>query len=188
MKVKIGVSARHVHLTKEDVKTLFGDDYTLTKKSDLSQHGQFACNEQVTIKGPKQSIEKVRILGPERDKTQVEISVTDSFTLGVSAPLRLSGDLDGAAQITIIGPKASITKPAAIIAARHLHISKKEALKLGINDKKTVSLVINTKRGGILNNVYVRTSDDFVSEVHLDTDEANALGIKNGDEQELIIE
>ncbi len=188
MKVKIGVSARHIHLTNEDVEILFGKDYKLTKKNDLSQTGQFACNEQVTLKGPKGTIEKVRILGPKRDKTQVEISKTDTFTLGVDAPVRLSGDLSEAAEITIIGPEGQITKNAAIVAARHIHVGKQEAVKYGLEDKKIVSLVINTERGGILNNVYVRISGDFQLEVHLDTDEANALSIKNGDEHELIIE
>ena len=110
MKVNIGVSARHVHVTKEDVKILFGEGYELNKKVDLSQPGQYACNEQVTLEGAKGKIERVRILGPERGETQVEISKTDSFALGVKPPVRNSGDLDGAAEITIIGPKGKITK------------------------------------------------------------------------------
>lgn len=188
MRVKIGVSARHVHVTKDDVKILFGENYKLIKKKDLSQPGQYACCEQVTIKGPKGIIENVRILGPERKQTQVEISKTDTFKLGIDAPVRLSGDLSDAEEITIIGPKGEITKKAAIVAARHVHVSVKEAIKYGLKDKMTVKLVINTQRGGILNNVYVRVSDKYSFEVHLDTDEANALSLKNGDEQELIIE
>ena len=175
MKVGIGVSARHVHVTKEDVEVLFGEDYVLTKKVDLSQPGQFACNEQVVIKGPKGEIERVRILGPERDKTQVEISKTDSFKLGINPPVRNSGDLDGADEITIIGPKACVTKNAAIIASRHLHIDPKTAKDLGITNKKYVKVKVGGEKPGILENVFVRISDKFVYEVHLDTDDANAF-------------
>lgn len=187
MKVKIGVSARHVHVTKEDLKTLFGDDYELTKKVDLSQPGQYACNEQVTLKGPKGTIERVRILGPERNKTQVEISKTDSFALGIKPPVRNSGDLDEASEITIIGPNGEITKNAAIIAARHVHATPEDAKKYGFEDKDFVSLVVKGEKAGILENVYVRISDSFSYEVHLDTDDANAFLIKQGDEAELIV-
>ncbi len=188
MKVNIGVSARHVHVTKEDLKILFGEDAVLTKKAYLSQPGQYACNEQVTIKGPKGQIERVRILGPERDKMQVEISKTDSFALGIKPPIRNSGDLDGAAEITVIGPKGEVTKNAAIIASRHLHINTEDAKKLGIIDKEFVTLKVEGEKPGTLENVYVRVNDAFAYEVHLDTDDANAFLIKNGDEAELIIE
>lgn len=187
MLVRIGVSARHVHVTKEDVEILFGKDYKLSKKVDLSQPGQFACFEQVTIKGPKGSIERVRILGPERDKTQVEVSKTDTFSLGINPPVRNSGDLEGAAEITIIGPKGEITKNAAIIATRHVHATKEDAKKYGFEGKEFVSLVVKGEKPGILENVYVRISDKFSLEVHLDTDDANAFLIKNGDEAELIV-
>lgn len=188
MKVNVGVSARHVHLTKDDVRVLFGDNYELTKRNDLSQKGQYACNEQVTIKGEKGFIERVRILGPERSKTQVEVSKTDTFLLGVNAPVRNSGDLADASLVTIIGPNGSITKNALIIAARHLHINNDDAEKLGITDKKFVSLKVKGEKAGILNNVYVRINDNFDYEVHLDTDDANAFLIKNGDEAEIIID
>lgn len=187
MLVKIGVSARHVHLTKEDVKILFGDDYVLSKKVDLSQPGQYACNEQVIIKGPKGSIERVRILGPQRDKTQVEISKTDTFSLGINPPVRNSGDLDGASEITIVGSKGEVTKNAAIIASRHIHATKEDAKKYGFEGKEFVSLVVKGEKPGILENVYVRISDKFSLEVHLDTDDANAFLIKNGDEADLVI-
>lgn len=187
MLVKVGVSARHVHVTKEDINILFGENYELTKKVDLSQPGQFACNEQVIIRGPKGKIERVRILGPERDKTQVEVSKTDSFALGINPPVRNSGDLDDASEITIIGPKGEITKKAAIIAARHLHATKNDAEKYGFNGKEFVTLVVKGEKGGILENVYVRISDNYSYEVHLDTDDANAFLINNGDEAELII-
>ena len=187
MKVNIGVSARHVHVTKEDIKELFGEGYELTKKVDLSQPGQYACNEQVILKGPKGQITRVRILGPERNETQVEISKTDSFALGINPPVRNSGDLNGASEITIIGPEGEITKNAAIIASRHLHINTSDAKKLGIIDKEFVNLKIGGEKPGVLENVYVRISDAFAYEVHLDTDDANAFLIKNGDEAELII-
>lgn len=187
MKVRVGVSARHVHVTKEDVKILFGEDYSLTKKVDLSQPGQYACNEQVTIKGPKGEIQRVRILGPERSRTQVEVSKTDCFTLGVDAPVRNSGDLDDAELITIIGPKGKITTNALIVATRHLHISRKKAKEYGIEGKEKLALLVNGEKPGILENVYVRMDDNFSFEVHLDTDDANSFLIKNGDEQELII-
>jgi len=187
MKVRIGVSARHVHVTKEDLNTLFGEGYELTKKVDLTQPGQYACNEQVTLKGPKGEIERVRILGPERGETQVEISRTDSFKLGVKPPVRNSGDLEGAAEITIVGPKGEVTKNAAIIAARHVHATIEDAKKYGFEGKEFVSVVVKGEKGGILENVYVRISDKFSYEVHLDTDDANAFLINNGDEAELIV-
>ncbi len=187
MLVKVGVSARHVHVTKEDLSILFGEGYELTKKVDLSQPGQYACNEQVTLKGPKGSIERVRILGPERGKTQVEISKTDSFALGINPPVRNSGDLNDAALITIIGPKGEVTKNAAIIATRHVHATKLDAKKYGFLDKEFVQIVVKGQKPGILQNVYVRIDDNFSYEVHLDTDDANSFLIKNGDEVELIV-
>ena len=187
MNVNVGVSARHVHVTKNDLRILFGEGYELTKKVDLSQPGQYACNEQVTLKGPKGIIERVRILGPERVETQVEISKTDSFALGIKPPVRNSGDLNGAAEVTIIGPNGEVTKNVAIIAARHVHANPEIAEKYGFANKEFVSLVVKGEKGGILENVYVRISDKFSYEVHLDTDDANAFLIKNGDEAELII-
>lgn len=187
MKVNVGVSARHVHVTKEDLKILFGKDYELNKKVDLSQPGQYACEQQVILKGPKGTIERVRILGPERSETQVEISKTDCFALGINAPVRNSGDLADASEITIIGPIGEVTKNAAIIAARHIHATKEDAIKYGFLDKEFVSIKVAGEKGGVLHNVYVRLNDNFSYEVHLDTDDANAFLIKNGDEVDLII-
>ena len=187
MNINIGVSARHVHLSKEDLEILFGEDYELIKKVDLSQPGQYACNEQVILKGPKNSIERVRILAPLRNETQVEISRTDSFTLGIKPPVRNSGDLDGAAPITIVGPKGEVTKNAAIIATRHIHATKEDAKKYGFEGKKTVSLKLNGEKSGIINNVYVRIDDSYFFEAHIDTDDANAFLINNNDQAELII-
>lgn len=187
MNVNIGVSARHVHVSKEDLNILFGEGYELTEKVPLSQPGQYACNEQVILKGPKGSIERVRILGPVRGETQVEISKTDSFALGVKPPVRNSGDLNGAAEITIVGPKGEVTRNAAIIATRHIHATKEDAIKYGFEGKEFVSLKVKGEKGGVLENVYVRISDSFSLEVHLDTDDANALLIKNGDQGKIII-
>ena len=188
MKINVGVSARHVHLTSEDLKILFGENYELTKKVDLSQPGQYACNEQVTLIGMKGSIQRVRILGPERKQTQVEISKTDSFLLGINPPVRNSGDLSDAAEITIMGPNGKITKNAAIIASRHIHATQKDAKKYGFEGKEFVSLKVNGEKGGILKNVYVRIDDNFSYEAHLDTDDANAFLLKQGQEVELIID
>lgn len=187
MKVNVGVSARHVHVTKEDLEILFGKGYELSKKVDLSQPGQYACNEQVTLKGPKGVIERVRILGPERKETQVEISKTDSFALGINPPVRNSGDLAGAAEVTIIGKNGEITKNCAIIAARHIHATQEDAKKYGFIGKEFISLSIAGEKGGILENVYVRINENFSYEAHLDTDDANAFLIKQGDEVTLII-
>lgn len=187
MKVSIGVSARHVHLSKEDLMILFGEDYSLTKKVDLSQPGQYACNEQVVLEGPKGKIERVRILGPVRSETQVEISKTDSFALGINPPVRNSGDLEGASEVKIIGPKGEIKRNAAIIASRHLHATKEDAIKYGFEGKEFISLKIDGEKPGILENVYVRLNENFKYEIHLDTDDANAFLIKNGDIGEIII-
>ena len=187
MKVNVGVSARHVHLNREDLNILFGEDYELTQKSPLSQKGQFASVEQVTIKGPKGEIPNVRILGPLRSQSQVEVSRTDCFKLGISAPVRNSGDLHDASQIEIIGPKGSVVRNCAIIAARHIHANKEDAKRLGFLDKEFVSLKVEGEKAGTLDNVYVRIDDNFSLEVHLDTDDANSFLINNKDSVELII-
>ena len=184
----VETSARHVHVTKDDVKVLFGDGYELTKKVDLSQPGQFACEEQVTIKGPKGEFERVRILGPERSRTQVEVAKTDTFKLGIEPPVRNSGDLDDAVEITIIGPMGSVTKNAAIIASRHLHIDPKTADELNLTNDDFVKVRVGGEKSGLLEHVFVRVDENFVYEVHLDTDDANAFLIKQGDEAELIID
>lgn len=186
MKVRVGVSQRHVHLTKEDVELLFGKNYTLTKKVDLYQPGQYSCEEQVIIKGPKGTIENVRVLGPERENTQVEISKTDTYKLGSKAPIRNSGDLSDASEITIIGPKGIITKKALIIATRHIHVNTKEALEYGFNNNQLLSIIIGGEKPGRLDNVYVRVDDSFKLQIHLDTDDANAFLINNDDVVEIV--
>lgn len=181
--VQVGVSNRHVHLSSEDLEILFGTGYQLTHIKDLMQPGQYACAETVTIKGSKGAIEGVRILGPVRAASQVEISFTDGFKLGVAAPVRESGKLQDAQEITIENPKtgAKITRTSAIAALRHVHLSEEYAEKYGLRDKQMVSVEFTTERGLVFNNVLLRVSKDFVPEMHLDTDEANSGGIQNGD-------
>ena len=180
--VPIGVSARHIHLTQEHVETLFGPGYQLTKKKEL-MGGQFASNEVVTIVGVKlRAIENVRILGPVRSKTQVEISATDSITLGVKAPIRESGNVEGSAPIAIIGPKGAIyIKEGCIIAKRHIHMSPADAKAAGVTDGQVVSVKADNERGTIFNHVQIRVDDSFTLEMHIDTDEANAARIRTGD-------
>ena len=180
--IPIGVSNRHVHLCREDIDLLFGKGYELTKSNDLKQFGQFAAKEVVTLKGPKGELERVRILGPSRKETQVEVSVTDSFKLGIKPPIKESGKLENTPGITIIGPKASIeTSKGTIVALRHIHVPTEVARKLNIKDKDIVSVEINGERKSILGNVLVRVSDEYVLEMHVDMDEANACYLKNGD-------
>lgn len=180
--VPVGVSARHVHLTQAHVEALFGDGYQLTKKKEL-MGGQFASNEQVTIVGTKlRAIENVRILGPVRKFSQVEISRTDAMKLGVSAPLRDSGDIAGSAPIAVVGPKGAIyLKEGCIVARRHIHMSPQDARAAGVRDKDVVSVVADNPRGTTFDEVLVRVDDSFTLEMHIDTDEANASNIKTGD-------
>lgn len=180
--VPVGVSARHVHLTQADVETLFGAGYQLTKKKEL-MGGQFASNEQVTIVGTKlRAIENVRILGPVRKFSQVEISRTDAMKLGVAAPLRDSGDIAGSAPIAVVGPKGAIyLKEGCIVARRHIHMSPADARAAGVRDKDVVSVEADNARGTVFDEVLVRVDDSFTLEMHIDTDEANASNIKTGD-------
>lgn len=180
--VPVGVSARHVHLTQADVETLFGPGYELTKKKEL-MGGQFASNELVTIVGTKlRAIENVRILGPVRKFSQVEISKTDAMKLGVRAPLRDSGDIKGSAPIAIVGPKGALyLKEGCIVAKRHIHMSPKDAKAAGLKDKDVVSVSVANDRGTTFEEVLIRVDDSFTLEMHIDTDEANASNIKTGD-------
>lgn len=181
--VPIGVSNRHVHLTREHLDILFGKDYELTKAKDLSQPGQFAANETVTIIGPSlRPIEKVRVLGPLRKASQVEISMTDSYVLKVKPPVRESGNIAGSSPITLIGPKGVVTlSEGCIIANRHIHMSPKDAERYGIKDGDTVNVsVIGKGKRTLWYDVQIRVNKDFVLEMHVDTDDANAAGIGNG--------
>lgn len=183
MTVPIGVSNRHIHLTKEDVETLFGNGYELQPLKDLSQPGQYACKETLTIVGPSMKpIVGVRVLGPVRSKSQVEISRTDSFTLKVKPPVRESGNIAGSAPITIIGPKGLVTlKEGCIIANRHIHMSISDGEKFGVKDGDTVTVDLNGERRTTFYDVQVRVHKDFRLEMHVDTDDANAAGVSGKD-------
>lgn len=180
--VKVGVSNRHIHLTQADVETLFGEGYQLTKKKEL-MGGQFASNECCTIVGLKlRAIENVRVLGPVRKKTQVEISQTDARKLGINVPVRESGDTEGSAPIAIVGPKGAIyCKEGCIIAARHVHMSPADADKCGVKDGDYVKVYADNERGTIFDHVKIRVDESFTLEMHIDTDEANASGISQDD-------
>jgi putative phosphotransacetylase len=179
--VPIAVSARHCHLSKSDLITLFGEGYALTKKADLSQPGQFAANETVMIVGPRGSIEKVRVLGPVRNVTQVEISKTDSIKLGLNPPIRESGDIKGSSPITIVGPKGSIyKKEGLIIAQAHIHMTPEDAEKFGVKNGEFVKITTNSERPITFEKVLIRVSSRYKLEMHIDTDEANAGLISSG--------
>ena len=180
--VPIGVSARHVHLTQEHVEVLFGEGYQLTKKKEL-MGGQFASNEMVTIVGLKlRAIENVRVLGPVRKASQVEISATDAIKLGIKAPIRESGNIAGSAPIAIVGPKGALyLNEGCIVAMRHIHMSPADAQAAGVHDGDIVSVKADNERGTVFNQVKIRVHDTFTLEMHIDTDEANASKISTGD-------
>jgi Propanediol utilization protein len=179
--VPVGVSARHIHLTQAHVEELFGAGYQLTKKKEL-MGGQYASNELVTIVGIKlRAIENVRILGPVRKQSQVEISGTDAIKLGVRAPIRESGDLAGSAPIAIVGPKGALyLHEGCIIAQRHIHMAPTDATAAGVSDGQIVSVKADNERGTTFNHVKIRVDDSFTLEMHIDTDEANAAKIGTG--------
>ncbi|MCX5781928.1 MAG: phosphate propanoyltransferase [Elusimicrobia bacterium] len=181
-KILANVSNRHVHLSSSDLEILFGKGYKLTKLKDLMQPGEHSCQETVTIVGKKRQLENVRILGPVRSATQVEISVTDSINLGIDAPLRISGNIAGSAPLKIIGPKGEIDlKEGCIIAKRHVHMTTTDAKRLGVSNNQVIKIKCPGDRGLIFDNVVSRVSDKMSLECHLDTDEANSAGLKNGD-------
>lgn len=185
--VPVGVSARHIHLTQQDVETLFGEGYQLTKKKDL-MGGQYACNETVTIVGLKlRAIENVRVLGPVRKASQVEISSTDALKLGIKVPVRESGNVAGSAPIAVVGPKGAIyMKEGCIVAMRHIHMSPADAAAAGVHDGDEVSVRADNERGTVFNHVKIRVNDSFTLEMHIDTDEANASEIRTGDKVTII--
>lgn len=185
--VPVGVSARHVHLTQEHVEELFGKGYQLTKKKEL-MGGQFAANEVVTIVGLKlRAIENVRILGPVRKGSQVEISKTDAIKLGVKAPIRESGNTAGSAAIAVVGPKGVLyLNEGCIVAKRHIHMSPADACAAGVHDGQEVQVKAENERGTTFNHVQIRVHDSYTLEMHIDTDEANAAGIAQGQEVRII--
>jgi len=176
----IGISVRHVHLSRVYVDKLFGKGYRLTLLRHLSQSHEFAANEVVEIKTAKNSLKNVRVLGPNRDYTQVEISKTDAFYLGLNPLIKMSGDLDGTPGLTIVGPKGEADIPEGVILAyRHIHCSKAQANKYGLKHGQLVKVRVKGQRGLIFENVVVKVKDVFNWRMHIDTDEANAAGIDN---------
>lgn len=185
--VVVGVSNRHIHLSQEDLEKLFGVGYKLTRMKDMKQPGQFAAQETVTIEGKKGKFEGVRILGPVRKETQVEISISDSFKLGVKPPIRESGKLDNTPGIKIIGPNGTIVKErGVIVAGRHIHMPKFIADIRGYKDGEIVRVETSGERKTVLYNVLLRVGSNMAKEIHLDMDEANAAGLKNNDYVKII--
>lgn len=180
--IPVGVSNRHIHLAAEHIEVLFGHGYCLTRDKDLKQTGEYAAKETVTLVGPKGVIRNVRVLGPVRAFTQVEISRTDGFGLGVVPPVRDSGKIAGSPGIVVAGPRGAVTLTEGVIcAARHIHMEEADAGKLQVNDGDRVTVNVPGDRGGTFANVLVRVHPSFRLEFHIDTDEANAAGLKNGD-------
>lgn len=187
MSIPVGISNRHIHLCQSDIDQLFGIGYELTVQKWLSQPGQFAAKEIVTLVGTKGSINKVRVLGPARSKSQVEISKTDSLKLGVVAPISESGKLDQAGAITVVGPKGMLElKQNVIIAKRHIHMHPNDAAKHGVIDGELVAIKTDGDRGLIFNKTMIRVDENFKLECHLDTDEANAAGLTNRSTVEIV--
>lgn len=181
MQIPLGVSNHHLHLNADDYQVLFGEQ-PLTKRNDLSQPGQFAAEQTVSLKTDKGRIDKVRLIGPLRPYTQVEISQTDAYKLGITAPVRDSGNLDQAATIEIVGPQGSVTKAAAIIAARHLHLTPTDRKKLALENVDEVKIQLLGEKGAVFEHVQLKVDENYALECHLDTDEANGCLAKTGDQ------
>ncbi|MCT4565723.1 MAG: phosphate propanoyltransferase [Maledivibacter sp.] len=185
--VPVGLSNRHIHLSQEHIEVLFGEGHELTRFKDLGQPGQYACEEKVDLVGPKGTIKGMRVLGPARDKTQAEISFADGFVLGVKPPVRDSGDLEGSPGAKIVGPKGEVEIEEGIIAAaRHIHMHTSDGEKFGINDKDIVKVRVEGKRGLVFENVLARVKSNYALEIHVDLEEGNAAGLRNGDMVEII--
>ena len=184
----VETSARHVHVTQEHLEILFGKGAKLTHKKDLSQPGQFACEERVTIVGPKKEMPNVSILGPGRPETQVELSATDARSIGIAAPIRESGDVAGSGACKIVGPAGEVElSEGVIVAKRHIHLTPETAAERGVKDKDIVWVKIDTDgRKAILGDVVVRVSEKYAPAMHIDTDESNAISAYNGLEGEII--
>lgn len=187
MRTIVGVSGRHIHLTREHVEQLFGKGYMLKKLKSLLQPGQYACEETVTVRGPKGSIPNVRVLGPERGYSQLEISKTDGYVLGIDAPVRDSGDVEGTPGVEVTGPHGTLRlEQGVILPYRHLHLHPSDAELLGVKDKEMVAVKTTGVRAVILENVLCRVSPSYTLEFHIDTDEANACGLRTGDTVQIV--
>ena len=177
-KFLVEISARHIHLSREHLDVLYGEGYALTNKKDLSQPGQYACEEKVLVKGPKGEL-NMSILGPVRSNTQVEVSFTDARSLGIKAPLRESGDIKGSAGTTLVGPKGTVTlEEGVIVAKRHIHLTPSDATEYNVTNGQIVDVAIDSEgRSLVFKDTVVRVREDFAEAMHIDTDEANACGI-----------
>jgi len=183
--INVGVSSRHIHLHEDHVKILFGHDLTCYK--DLTQPGQYACNEKVDLVGPKGTIKGVRVLGPTRRATQVEVSKTDSIILGLDVPLRMSDDIEGTPGIKLVGEKGEIIlDKGVIVAKRHIHMSPEDAEKAGVTNGEMVWVSANTPRKLVMGDIVIRVSKTFALDFHIDTDEANAAWLKSGDKIRIV--
>lgn len=189
-KIPLGISGRHIHVSQEHLEILFGEGYQLTKFKDLSQPGQFACEERVDVISPAgRELNGVRILGPVRKETQLEISRSDAIRGKFDAPVRSSGSIKGSGAATIVGPKGKVEiKEGVIVADRHIHFSPEQAKEFGVIDREVVSIRVGGEKPGILDNVLCRVHENFTLDCHLDTDDAAAFGLVTGDEAELVKE
>lgn len=186
--VPVGISNRHVHLSRADMDTLFGPGANLTRKKAVKQPGQFAAEETVTLKTAKGKIERVRVLGPLRNQTQIELSISDSFRLRLTPPVRMSGDLESTPGVEIIGPCGKVEKDCGVVIAwRHIHMDPATAARIGVHDGQKLAIESGGDRGGILHNVMLRVSEDSVPELHVDIEEANALNLHNNDQVKILI-
>lgn len=186
-KLPIALSNKHIHVSQKDLEVLFGEGFELTKMKDLSQPGQYACNEKVDIVGPKGTLKGVRILGPVRPDTQIEVSIADAFALGVQPIVRNSGELSETPGVKVIGPNGEVElEKGVIIAARHIHMHTSDGEEYGVKDKDIVSIKVPGPRGLVFDNVLVRVHPTYALEMHVDLEEGNASGVRNGDLVELI--
>lgn len=186
--VPVSISARHIHIQKTHLEKLFGNKYDLNKFKDISQPGQFASKEKVDIIGPRGTIKNVRILGPLREKTQLEISSTDSRQLGLNPPVRSSGQISGSSPFTIVGPEGEITlEEGCIIADRHIHMTPEDAKNYNVKDKQKVSIVVEGKKSGVMSEVGIRVHNDYKLDMHIDTDDANAFALKGNEKLKMIL-
>lgn len=186
-KVPVGISSKHIHLSQEHIEVLFGTGHSLTKKKDLSQPGQFASEETVTLIGPKGALKGVRVLGPARKASQVELAATDTFKIGVKPPVRDSGKLEETPGIDVEGPKGRVRMDqGVIVAARHIHMTPQEAARYSLKDGDHVRVAVTGPRGGILEKVLVRVNPDYALDLHVDTDEGNAFSLVNGQQLDVL--
>lgn len=184
----IALSNRHIHVSQKDLDTLFGEGYELTHTKDLSQPGQYACEEKVDLVGPKRTIKGIRILGPVRPETQLEVSIADAYTLGIDPVIRNSGDIVGSPGAKLVGPKGEVEiDKGIIVAARHIHMHTSDGEDFGLKDGQFVTVRTKGPRGVCFENVLVRVHPTYALEMHVDVEEGNAAGVKNGDLVEIIV-